>query len=95
MHRIDFELTSDVTQEDLRVRLSEQMPDVQWRGRESEYMGVYTMARFENQAVAKIFQPNGESVFEIEIAAPKDVKDEWLTELRCRILAAFEQPVHQ
>jgi len=84
-----------MTQEDLRTRLSELVQEAQWHGRESEYMGVYTMARFDNQAVAKIYQPNGERVFEIEIAAPKDVTDDLLTELKCGIIAAFEEPIRE
>jgi len=48
MHSIDIELTSDITHDNLDTRLNAEMPYAHWRGRESEYMGVYTIARFEN-----------------------------------------------
>ena len=90
MHRIDFELASDVSQEELRERLNTGSQTAKWTGRDSEYLGVYTMARFDNKAVAKIFQPGGGEVFEVEIAAPTEVPDAWLEELRESICAVFE-----
>jgi hypothetical protein len=89
MHRLDFELTSKISQEALRKRLTGGSTGGIWKGRDSEYLGVYTMARFENQAVAKIFQPNRGERFDIEIAAPKEVGDDFLEALKADILDAF------
>lgn len=89
MHRVDFELKSEITQTELRDRLARGDLDVNWQGRDSEYSGVYTIARFDNKTVAKIFQHS--DLFEIEIAAPKDVSDEWLAGLKTQIVDAFER----
>ena len=94
MHRMDFELTSDLKQDQLRERLNLGFEDVKWNGRDSEYLGVYTIARFENGAVVKIFQPGAGDVFEVEMAASKDVSSDWLEQTKIGILNAFSEDVH-